>query len=257
MIKLYQFACSHFCEKARWALDYKRVAYQPVNLLPGFHMKPMRKLAARSCLPVLVDDDTVVQQSSAIITYLDTKFPSPALTPYEPPAARAALDWERYLDEHIGVSLRLWFYHHALPDRDLGQKSLLQGATWPRSILFKLVYPKLRGKMLQFMNINSDTARQAEKQLLAALERLDETLKGSGFLVEDRFSRADLTACALLAPWCLPPEGQAIPKPLLETRNRLEGRRFYRWVRSVYDNYRRPALTGAAAAALAMSRLEP
>jgi glutathione S-transferase len=249
MIKLYQFHCSHFCEKVRWALEYKRVPYQPVNLLPGFHLKPMRKLAPKSCLPVLVDEETVVQQSSAIITYLDTKFPNPALTPLEPQAARVALEWERYLDEHIGVSLRLWFYHYALPDRDLGLRFLLQGATWPRSALFKLVYPKVREKMLQFMNINADTARQAEEQLLAALERLDEALNGRDFLVEDSFSRADLTACALLAPWCLPQAGQAIPNPLLEMRNRFEGRRFYQWVRSIYGNYRQPALASTSAAA--------
>ncbi len=94
-----------------------------------------------------------------------------------------ALDWERYLDEHIGVSLRLWFYHHALPDRDLGLRFLLQGATWPRSTLFRLVYPKVREKMLEYMNINADTARQAEEQLLAALGRLDEALNGRAFLV--------------------------------------------------------------------------
>jgi glutathione S-transferase len=44
--------------------------------------------------------------------------------------------------------------------------------------------------MLQFMNINADSARQAEAQFLAALERVDEVLKGNDFLVEDRFSRA-------------------------------------------------------------------
>jgi Glutathione S-transferase, N-terminal domain len=27
MIQLYQFPFSHFCEKARWALDYKSIAY--------------------------------------------------------------------------------------------------------------------------------------------------------------------------------------------------------------------------------------
>ena len=47
MIKLYQFACSHFCEEARRAREYKRVACQPVNLLPGFHLKPMRLLDLR------------------------------------------------------------------------------------------------------------------------------------------------------------------------------------------------------------------
>lgn len=246
MIKLYQFPCSHFCEKARWALEYKRVAYRPVNLVPGFHLKPVRKLTAKSCLPVLVDGTTVVQESSAIITYLDTKFLSHALTPPEPQSARAALDWETYLDEHIGVSLRLWFYHYALQNRDIALRFLLQGAPWPRSVLFKLVYPQVREKMLQSMNINANTARQAEEQLLAALQRLDETLDGRSFLVEDRFSRADLTACSLLSPWCLPQQSQTIPGPLLETRKRLEGRRFYSWVRSVYDRYRQPVLSAAA-----------
>jgi glutathione S-transferase len=249
MIKLYQFHCSLFCEKARWALEYKRVAYRPVNLLPVLHFTPMRKVAPKSCVPVLVDEATVIQDSSAIITYLDTKFPNPALTPREPQAARAALDWENYLDEHIGVTLRLWFYHHALPDRDLALRFLLQGAPWPRSVLFKLEYPKIREKMVQFMNINADTAREANSRLLAALERLDGALNDRSFLVEDRFSRADLTACALLSPWFLPREGQAIPKPLLETRNRLEGRRCYRWVRSVYDNYRHPMSARNPAAA--------
>jgi len=59
MIKLYQFCCSHFCEKARWALEYKRLAYRPVNLVPGLHLRPVRKLAPKSCVPLLVDATTV------------------------------------------------------------------------------------------------------------------------------------------------------------------------------------------------------
>src|SRR5689334_25030914 len=115
MLKHYQFTCSHFCEKARRAVEYTRLAYRPVNLLPGFHLKRVRKLARASCVPVLVDGATVVQGSAAIISHLDAKFPSPTLTPRGTQAAAAALDWEKYLDDHIGVSLRLWFYHHALP----------------------------------------------------------------------------------------------------------------------------------------------
>ena len=42
--------------------------------------------------------------------------------------------------------------------------------------------------------------------LRAALEKLDEALVGRRFLVEDRFSRADLTACALLRRSCMPDE---------------------------------------------------
>ncbi len=45
MIEFYQFPFSHFCEKARWALDYKGVAYRTVNYLPVFHFIPVRTIA--------------------------------------------------------------------------------------------------------------------------------------------------------------------------------------------------------------------
>ena len=81
MIELYQFPFSHFCEKVRWALDYKGVAYRPVNLLPGFHFRYLVKLAPKTSVPVLRDGATVVQDSSAIIDYLDRRYANPALTP--------------------------------------------------------------------------------------------------------------------------------------------------------------------------------
>jgi glutathione S-transferase len=241
MIQLYQFPFSHFCEKARWALDYKSVAYRPVNLLPGFHMRTMRKVAPKTCLPVLRDEGTVVQDSAAIIDYLDTKYPIPSLTPADPKAAREAKDWEQYFDEEIGVTMRLWFYYHILPDRRLALGFLLQDAAWHKRPLFLLVYPKLHEAIMQFMNINGESAKQAEERLRAALERLDSALDGRRFLVEDCFSRADLTACALLSRCCLPDDIQAsarYPAAVLRLRDELKGRRVYRWVRGIYDGHR-------------------
>ena len=49
-IKLYQFCISHYCEKARWALDYKGINYQTVNLLPGQHVNTIRKLTGAAGL---------------------------------------------------------------------------------------------------------------------------------------------------------------------------------------------------------------
>ena len=66
---LYQFPISHFCEKARWALDYKGVPFQPHNLLPGLHMNTARRLASNTSVPILDHDGTVVQGSAAIISH--------------------------------------------------------------------------------------------------------------------------------------------------------------------------------------------
>lgn len=54
MMKLYQFTFSHYCEKARWALEYKGIAYQPVNLLPGSHLRTVQKLTPKERPPGVV-----------------------------------------------------------------------------------------------------------------------------------------------------------------------------------------------------------
>lgn len=252
MIKLYQFAFSHFCEKARWALDYKSIPYTPINLLPGLHVKPIRKLAPKTCMPVLVDGTTAVQDSAAIITYLDRTHPDPLLTPRDPREAREALDWEKHFDEEIGVTLRLWFYYYALPDRNRAMKFIMTGAPWYGPPLFAVFFPKVREAMRRSMNISAETAKGAERRLSAALDKLDAALKDQRFLVGDHFSRADLTACALLSPMVLPTDKEALelfPQAVFALRNLHKHRRYFTWVRNVYDNYRQPMRAKAERAA--------
>jgi len=76
MITLYQFPISHYCEKVRWALDYKQVEYEIKNLIPGLHVSKTRKMAPDSSVPILTHDDEVIQGSDSIITYLDETFPA-------------------------------------------------------------------------------------------------------------------------------------------------------------------------------------
>ena len=243
MIKLYQFAFSHCCEKARWALDYKSIPYRAVNLLPGLHLKPAQKLAPKTCLPILVDGKTAVQDSSAIITYLDRTHPNPPLTPRDQREAKESLEWEKYFDEEIGVTLRLWFYYHVLPDRSRAMKFIMTGAPWYGPPLYSVIFPKVREAMMQAMNINAQTTQRAEQRVAAALDRLDAALEGRRFLVGEGFSRADLTACALLWPMVLPSDREAsesFPEAVLALRDQHKGRRYFGWVRNVYGNYRQP-----------------
>ena len=243
MIELFQFPFSHYCEKARWALDYKGIPFQTVDLLPGFHLRTVRKIAPKTRVPVLRHDGIVIQDTSAIIDYLETKYPNPSLTPSAPDAIREAREWEEYFDKEIGVTWRLWHLYHCLPIRHLALRLLLQDAAWHKRPLFMLAFPVIRRAMIQHININANTASQSEQRLRAAFDRLDEALDGRPFLVEDRFSRADLTACALLSLCCLPDDSEAsatFPATVLKFRNELKGRRLYQWVRSVYSSYRAP-----------------
>jgi len=241
MLELYQFRFSHYCAKVRWALEHKHIAYRERNLLPGAHREVVRTLAGKSCLPVLVCEGTVVQDSTAIITFLDQHFPEDSLTPMDPDEARAALEWEEYLDDEIGVPLRLWFYHHALPDRRRALRFLLDAQPWQARLMFKVAFPKVRVAMTRAMGIDAAAAERAEARLFAALNRLDSALFGREFLVGNHFSRADLTACALLLPFCRPGESvdeaaEILPDTIAAARAASAHRRFFGWANQMYAN---------------------
>ena len=245
MFELYDFTFSHFSEKARWALDFKGVPYTPRHLVPGFHLRTTRKLAPRSSVPILKADSAVIQGSSEIIDFLEQTFPDRSLTPSDPQDANSARQWEKYLDEEIGVTLRLWFYYYTLPDRDRALRFLCSGAPWLQRSLFALSFAKIRPKMTALMNINAENAREAERRFLLAFDRLDSALERAPFLVGNRFSRADLTACALLWPLCRPGESESEVEALLcpsvcALRKQLQHRRFYGWVLERYQEHRIP-----------------
>ncbi|MGR8981061.1 MAG: glutathione S-transferase family protein [Gammaproteobacteria bacterium] len=244
MITLYQFNFSHYCEKARWALDHKGIVYKQQNRLPGFHKRPALKLAPKTELPFIVDGDTVVQDSTSIITFLDERYPDSPLTPRNPEAERNALDWEEYLDEEIGVPLRLWFYYYLLPDRNRALSFLLNGTTGYRHQSYRLIFPMVRTKMRVLMNINPESARQAEQRFLGAMERLDHVVRENRFLVGDSFSRTDLTACSLLSPFCAPgmtdeEMTSALPEPVRALRDKHKTRPYFSWVCGIYREYRK------------------
>ncbi|MDE3009860.1 MAG: glutathione S-transferase [Pseudomonadota bacterium] len=249
MIQLYRFRCSHFCEKASWALDYKGLAWEAVDLVPGRHAAIIRRLAPRSSVPLLRDGDSVVQGSSEIITYLDQRYEGPRLTPTEAQAASLALEWERYLESEVGVPLRLWFYHQLLPDREACLDFLLEGAPRSARLVYRFTWPLLRRRMRRFLKIDAANADAAEQRMRAAFDRLDGTLAQHRYLVAERFTRADLCAAALLSRLCLPPTaglgadgaGPPPPEAIRALRAELQQRPFYRWIVALRAQRQPPA----------------
>lgn len=262
MIQLYQFPVSHFCEKARWGLDYKGVPWTAVNLLPGPHVGQVRKrfgaALQRASVPILVHGDQVVQGSGAILTWLDHTWPERRLTPTQAQDASLVLEWEKYLDQSVGVPIRLWSYQHVLPQRALALHLLAGHAPWWSRSLYRLAWPKIAVRMRAAMKIDAAHAEAALQQMEWAFDRLDQALDGRDWLVGNQFTRADLTACALLGSLCRPgagdgasaglPPGLVWPDAILRLRERQQGRRWQTWATQVWATRRRGP-PGAAAGA--------
>lgn len=233
---LYQFSFSHFCEKARWALDYKAKPYTVRNLLPGQHIIATRGLTQKPTVPILLDKGRAIQGSDQIISYLDEQIPQRPLTPHDATARAVALEFEAFLAEAIGVNLRLYFYFYALQDTPLLLSRIL--ADWPTPVkwVYPWVFPLIGKAMWRGMGLSAARAEAARVSLEAALAKLDGILQQQPFLTGNAFNRVDLTACALLSPLVL--ARGPLPQPLLQLREQYQGQRVFNWVTDVYRQYR-------------------
>ena len=239
---LYQFPISHYCEKVRWALDYKGVPYSKKNLLPGLHMKTTRKLARHSSVPILDHGGTIVQGSSEIISYLDKTLPERLLTPVNPAEAQLVREWERYLDEEVGVHLRRCVYYTLLDYPDIVIGFFAQDGSWWNKPLLKLMFPRVKKLMRARMKIDAAGAAESREHLDAALQRVQAAIADNQpFLVGKQFSRADLTAAALLAPLFMPPQyglqwPRQMPEPIRELSEQYQPQ--LEWAAGIYQRYR-------------------
>jgi len=114
---LWQFTSSHFNEKARWALDFKRVPHIRHSLVPGFHVPTVRRMTGKTHVPVLQLNGATIDDSTRIIEVLERAYPEPALYPADPAEQRRALELEDYFDEELGPYIRRWIFLLSFPTR--------------------------------------------------------------------------------------------------------------------------------------------
>jgi glutathione S-transferase len=84
MIKLYDFLPCPFGQKVRIVLAEKSLSYElaPVDITKGEHRRPeILRLNPYGRVPILVDEDTVVYDSTIINEYLDDEYPDPPVLP--------------------------------------------------------------------------------------------------------------------------------------------------------------------------------
>jgi glutathione S-transferase len=246
MTKLLQFPYSHFCEKARWALDYKHQPYTVQNLLPICHLFTARRLAPHRQLPILLIGDAVIQGSDRIIDWLDTHIAAYPLTPADQALARQAREWEQFAAQEIGIQLRRWFYAHILGDRRRLLHFLSQDATPAQRLALRCGMPLLRVAMRKAMAITPHNTQKSADRLCRALDRLDAAIAGSFYLTGDAFSRADLSTAALLSPLVAIGSSdeeltERLPAAVYAWRAREADRPAFRWVREQYRLHRRPS----------------
>lgn len=245
---LWQLQISHYNEKVRWALDYKRVAHTRRSMMPGAHRLITRRLAGVVTSPVMQFEDCAVGDSTAILQALEERYPDPPLMPDDPDERQRALDLEEFFDEELGPHIRRAVYFELLPYPDMVIPLFTDGATGASRAMLRASFPVLRIGMRRLMNIYEEPAARSRDKVTAAVDRLEAELDGNDYLVGGRFSVADLSAASLLYPLALPPEFpytsprfEDLPEGARAFIGELRERPGARWVAEMYRRHRLPA----------------
>jgi glutathione S-transferase len=161
-MKLYQNPMSTFARRVRIALLEKKIDAElvSVDMLARAHKaEPYLSLNPYGGVPTLVDDDLVLYESTAILDYLEAKYPEPALLP--PDIKQRAL---------VGMHMRLCDLQMSRPGGVLiFAKRFVPEASW----------------QLEEMD-------KAKKEIAKHFAILDKQLAGKSYLVAERYTLADI-----------------------------------------------------------------
>ena len=193
MLELHQFRHSAFCLKVRMVLQAKGLSYRTVEVTPGIGQVAVFRLSGQRQVPVLVDGDTVLADSSAISRHLEQLGADPTLLPTDPKQAAQVHLIEDWADTTLAAA---------------GRASLVQAAALDPELRVALLPDDLPDPLRSVMgaipggwvNGVSELVNQGERAaLLASLEQLAASVEDSPFLVGEAMTLADLAVAAQLS----------------------------------------------------------
>ena len=201
--RLITIPISHYCEKARWALERAGIAFEEEAHLQVIHFLHSRRAGGKGTTPVLVVDGVVLAESADIVRWTDSGL-------YPDPEVGALED---HFDAELGPHGRLWMYHRTLPHSGLVRKYAVTGVpAWERRAL-PVLLPLANLVIRRRLGVNDDTAVESRARVRAVFDEVAGRLAdGRRYLVGDRFTAADL-AFAALAASVLVPERYGVPLP--------------------------------------------
>jgi glutathione S-transferase len=205
---------SHYCEKARWALQRIGVPYRERPHIQAIHRAATLRAGGGLTVPVLVCADGVLGDSGDILAWANRQAPpGRALYPEDPDRAAEVRLLEADFNTGLGPHSRCWMYQQLRKRRDLALSYGSAGVpTWERTSL-RLGYPLLIAIVAHVLDVTPATAVESEAEVRAKFNAVGKRLAdGRPYICGDEFTAADLTFAALAAPMLMP-SGYGVPLP--------------------------------------------
>ncbi len=205
---------SHYCEKARWALERANVGFVEKPHAPLLHYAATVPVHRQKSTPLLITSHGHVRDSKRIVLHADGFLSEGArLFPGEGSHRAEVEELCALFDDKLGPATRRLAYFHLLDDLDQATATITARLPAVEARAFSLLRGPIVKAMRRGLGIDAAGAAKSEARLTSILDDIDRRLAdGRSYLAGDRFTAADLTFAALLAPALLPP-GYGWPLP--------------------------------------------
>src|SRR5581483_4341078 len=110
MLRLVTIPISHYCEKARWALQRAGLSYREEPHVQGLHRIYARRAGGGKTVPVLLTPEGPIGESEQILEWVDARTEAPRRLFGEGSERERALALSRRLDERLGPHGRRLIY---------------------------------------------------------------------------------------------------------------------------------------------------
>jgi glutathione S-transferase len=216
MLRLVTIPISHYCEKARWALQRAGLQYREEPHVQGLHRLYARRAGGSSTVPVLVTPEGAIGESERILQYCDRGLPEPRrLLPGDEELRREALALARRFDAGLGPAGRRLIYVRMFAQPELLLSYNNQGVPPWEDHLLRHSLPLARRLIDRVLRIEPGVEAADEALVWRELDFVAGLLAdGRPHLLGERFTAADLTFASLAAPVVMPRAyGWGLPRP--------------------------------------------
>lgn len=216
VLRLVTIPISHYCEKARWALERAGIPYDEKRHVQGIHRIASRRAGGVGTVPVLVTPEGVLGESEEILAWVDGQLPPERrLFPADRPERAEVEGLSRRFDERLGPASRRLIYVHMLAQPELMLRFNNQGVPRWEDRALRLGWPVAVRWARRELAISPGIEKEDEVAVWRELDFAAGLLAdGRRHLCGDRISAADLTFAALCAAVIVPPVyGVPLPQP--------------------------------------------
>jgi len=193
MLTLYHYPLSPCSEKVRYALALKKLGWREVILdLARKENLSTDYLALNpsGCIPTLVAEEDIVTESTAILDYIEARWPEPTLLPKLPIERAQMRLWTKWVDEILHPSWPgiAWVVLVRPRWREMGDDAV-------HAMIEKLPDAKRRDRQWQLYQegFSAEDAKKAFITFFDTMKRMNDVLSHRKWLCGDRLSLADIS----------------------------------------------------------------